>query len=100
MSMKLCIVSYMRHVKTRYEYSTIPRIASLTNYKVTEAILSGQASLLENLSIPKSVLGSLELDIALSELDQLLVKLPRLVLLVRAARQDPTTRMHLQSPLH
>ena len=54
-----------------------------------ESILNGQLSLLENLSIPTTVLGSLELDIALNELDRLLVKLPRLVLLVRGAKQDP-----------
>ena len=54
-----------------------------------EAILNGQLSMWEGLTSPATVLGSLELDIALSELERLLVKLPRLVLLVREAKQNP-----------
>jgi hypothetical protein len=53
-----------------------------------EAILNGQVSLWEGLTVPATILGSLELDIALSELERLFVKLPRLVLLVREAKQD------------
>ena len=51
-------------------------------------MLNGQVSLLEDKVTPTTALGSLELDIAVNELDRLYVKIPRLVLLVRAARQD------------
>lgn len=46
-------------------------------------------SLLEGKVSPTTTLGSLELDIAVRELDRLYVKLPRLVLLVRGAREHP-----------
>ena len=66
----------------------IPSEPMANSRQIVEAILNGQVSMLEGLVAPTTVLGSLELDLALSELERLFVKVPHLVLLVREAKQD------------
>lgn len=75
--------------RSAYPLDTNHDESVLTQLQVTEAILSGKVSVFEDKATATTTMGCLELDIAVSELDRLYVKLPRLVLLVRAAVQHP-----------